>query len=217
MTRNQIIVPKMDTRLAEFVGIMLGDGSIFCNGSTFQVRVHGDLINEREFIESHVNRLVKDIFGVRTRVSYVPFYGGVNLCVDSKSLVEFLTSIGLKPGNKVKNDVGIPEWIKSDTTLLASCIRGLIDTDGSVFRMSRKDFDRPRIEFKNSSKKLLEDAREALISIGFNPSKVISGNHFFLSRSDEIERYSIEVKFHNKKHIERLKMIDPSSSGQEGG
>ena len=124
--------------------------------------------------------------------------------VYSKNLVEFFESIGFPAGNKIKNKVTIPLWIKENNFFLKRCIRGLIDTDGSVFRMSKKDPNLIRIGFKNFNKKLLDDTREAFIKLGFHPSKIICGAYFVLSRQDEINKYLSEIGFSNKKHLDRL-------------
>lgn len=70
----------------------------------------------------------------------------------------FLSSIGLISGDKIKNKVTIPTWIRADNNLLIPCIRGLFDTDGTVFRAS-KTSNRWVIGFKNNNRILLEDVR----------------------------------------------------------
>ena len=47
--------------------------------------------------------------------------------------------MGLKDGNKIRNNVTIPRWVWEDDRFFASVRTGLIDTDGSLFRMSKKD------------------------------------------------------------------------------
>ncbi|PJA22250.1 hypothetical protein COX58_02585, partial [archaeon CG_4_10_14_0_2_um_filter_Archaea_38_6] len=118
-----------------------------------------------------------------------------------------LEELGLKRGNKVLNNVGIPLWVFNDKNFLKACIRRLIDTDGSIFRMSKRDSNLIRINFKNCSKKLLKETREGFIKLGFNPSKIIMNTHFFLSRQKEIKRYYEEVTFNNPKHLNRLSKI----------
>lgn len=212
--RTKIKIPEKNENLAEFVGIMLGDGSIFVNRDVSQVRIHGDLLQEKSFMQSFISNLVTSLFGIRPLIRLIPEYGEINACVNSVNLVRFLTSIGLISGHKIQNQVSIPKWILKSQSLLTACVRGLIDTDGSVFRMSKKDSDNPRIEFKNFNNKLLEDTRKSFIELGFHPSQITTGNHFFISRLEEVRRYSEEIKFHNVKHIIRLSEIAPWSSGQ---
>lgn len=51
--------------------------------------------------------------------------------------------------------IGIPQWIKNDETYIKACLRGLIDTDGSIFRMSKRDKNLIRIGFTNHNSRLL--------------------------------------------------------------
>jgi intein/homing endonuclease len=60
------------------------------------------------------------------------------LSKQSKNLVFTLEEIGLKAGNKSKNRTSIPNWILKDKQYSIACIRGLIDTDGSVYPKTKK-------------------------------------------------------------------------------
>jgi len=44
--------------------------------------------------------------------------------------------IGLVLGNKVKQQIDIPEWIKSNNNFSLACVRGIIDTDGCFYTNS---------------------------------------------------------------------------------
>jgi len=123
----------------------------------------------------------------------------------SKELVLFFISIGIKPRDKILNQSTIPNWIWRDDNFLRACLRGLIDTDGSIFRMSNKNPNLLRICFTNYNIKLLNDTRDSFIKLGFNPSKIISNKQFFISRKKDIGKYLKEVGFSNKKHIDRVK------------
>lgn len=211
--RKPIKIPNKDEQLAELIGIILGDGNIFINKDVAQLRIVCNSLNEKDYLINFIKPLIENIFGITSRIVFHKTRNGIILSVENRNLIEFLISIGLMPGNKVKNQVTIPCWIRSDNKLLAACIRGLIDTDGSVFRMSKRDFDNPRIQFKNFNKALLEDVRNSLIELGFHPSKIIYKG-IFLSRLNEVRRFSEDIKFHNSKNVNRLVKIAPWCSGQ---
>ena len=122
----------------------------------------------------------------------------------SKELVELFFSFGINAGNKIVNQSTIPKWIFKNKMFLRACIRGLIDTDGCIHRMSKRDSQLLRINFKNYNRTLLEDTRRAFLILGFNPSKIINDNVFYLSRQSEIRKYLKEIGFSNKKHLDRL-------------
>lgn len=123
----------------------------------------------------------------------------------SRNLIEFLEYKGFKPGNKIKNNLTIPNWIWENNLYLKSCLRGLIDTDGSIFRMSKKDPNLIRISFVNHNATLLNDVRKAFLKLGFHPSKLINRRQFYISRQEEIKKYLKEIGFSNNKHLNRVK------------
>jgi len=134
--------------------------------------------------------------------------------VHSRKLVDFLESKGFKPGNKIKNKLGIPPWIKNDASFLRECIRGLYDTDGSVYKLTNQNSY--QINFCNYNPKLLHDVRDSLISLGILPSRVTKGKEFNITKKSELRKFLKGVGFNNSRHLNKVKMwkIAPSSSGQ---
>ena len=132
---------------------------------------------------------------------------GRYLVMYSKRLVDFFAGIGIPAGNKKKNQSTIPHWVYESDGCLRACLRGLIDTDGSVFLMSRKDPHLLRISFVNNNKTLLEDTRTAFIQLGFHPSIIVHNRQFFISRKGDIQKYLNEIGFANKKHLDRIKIL----------
>ncbi|HLC50482.1 MAG TPA: LAGLIDADG family homing endonuclease [Candidatus Nanoarchaeia archaeon] len=203
--------PDKSKELAELVGILLGDGNIYSYSrgkkvGVYSARIAGDYKKDKEYHLDYVVPLCSKLFNTNMRIRHHSNNERF-VCLDSKELVNFLVDIGLKSGDKIKNQVGIPLWIFENKEFLKACLRGLIDTDGSVYRMSKKDFKLIRMDFTNHNQALLNDAREAFIVLGFNPSKVIKGRKFYISRQNEIARYISEIGFSNPKHINRLSIF----------
>lgn len=208
--------PKYSIKLAEFVGILLGDGNIFVKKYSskhvvYQVRICGDKNNEKDYMLYFVRSLIIELFKLVPKVKFHK-NSAIYICINSKPLVEFLKKIGLKSGNKITNCITIPFWIKCKKSYLQACIRGLIDTDGSVFRLSNKNPNYIRISFKNRNKKLLKDVKVALTKLGFSPSKIIYFN-IFITRQSDVKKYVKEIGFKNPKHISKLREIAPWCSG----
>ncbi len=206
-------IPKveLDEKLAEFVGAVLGDGHVefYKKGrkiGVYHIRIAGDLIKDRDYHVNYLKPLGEKLFNLEgketTRIR--PKSSGRFLDFRSRRLVEFFSHMGIKPGDKIRNQSTIPKWIFKDKKYLRTCIRGLIDTDGSIARMSRRDSNLLRILFTNHNIALLKDTREAFIELGFSPSKLMNNRQFYLSRQAEIERYIKEIGFSNKKHLNRF-------------
>jgi len=211
-------IPKVNfnEKLSEFIGAVLGDGHVCYFKSTnkkrkigvYQIKIAGDLVKDKEY-HSYLKNLGKEIFSLNGRERKRPKNNERFLEFTSRKLIELFISIGIKPGNKIKNQSTIPKWIFKNKQYLRTCLRGLIDTDGSIHRMSRRDWKLLRINFTNHNRTLLKDTREAFILCGFNPSKIICNRNFYISRQKEIEKYIKEIGFKNNKHLKRLEEFSP--------
>ncbi len=209
--RNVIKIPTDSPRLAEFFGIILGDGNVYVNKKygAYQIRIACHPIQEREYA-SFISDLLKELFDLKPSLTRRGL--GLYVCIDSRELADYL--IQNLPG--LKSSFSYPSWIINDSECLKSFVRGLIDTDGSIYRLSNKNPNTIRISFKNVDKSFLSAMHKALLKLGFHPSKLIYGN-IFLTRKADTGRYLKEIGFNNTKHRKRLSEIAPSYSGQIPG
>lgn len=190
--RNDITIPtEHSPELAEFVGILLGDGHI----SATQVMV---TLGLKDVYVSHVARLIKKVFGVTSKVT-VSKSGHKTVYFGSTAAVRWLRQMGLV-SHKVREQVCIPAWIAKDKRFMQAALRGLFDTDGSVYKLRYG----MQISFCNHSRPLIEGVRNFLITLGFSPSK-ISGYNLYLTKRVDIVKFFREVGFKNKKHIVRFR------------
>jgi len=208
-------IPVFDEKLAEMVGVVLGDGHVHTYKKGKKVRVYciriaGDSKKDKEYHVNYLKPLCQSIFNLKVKERVLSNKNGRYLDMYSKELVIFFNKMGIPSGNKIINQSTIPLWIKENKEYLKSCLRGLIDTDGSIFRMSNRDKNLLRISFTNHNMTLLTDTRNSFIKLGYNPSKIMRKHHFFISRQDEIKKYLKEVGFANKRHITRLKKFRES-------
>jgi hypothetical protein len=193
--------------LAELVGIILGDGSFYLGSGIAELDIAFNL-SEQQYCD-YVCKIIFGITGVQPRKKYEKHSKCVHLRVAKKIAVRSLLRMSIvRHGNKIANRVTIPPWVRQNTAFKIACLRGLIDTDGSVHRMSNKDYNRPRVSFKNNNSRLLNDARNSLIELEFHPSKIIR-NQIFISRKSDIVRFNKVVGFNNLSHKLRLNDIAP--------
>jgi len=205
---NVIKVPQPSPQLAEFFGIILGDGNVYVSKKhgVYQIRVACHPTQEKEYA-SFVSGLFESLFDLKP--SLIRRGQGLYVCVDSHNLADFL--LENLPGLKAK--FSFPRWLFDDDKCLKAFVRGLNDTDGSVYRLSNKNPETIRIGFKNADKSISAAYKKALLKLGFHPSKLIQRN-IFLTRKEDTRNYLKEIGFHNMKHRKRLLRIAPSSSGQ---
>lgn len=211
---RDIFHPPKNKELSELVGVILGDGNInrYVKGkkvATYSLRICGHVDKERDYLTNFVSPLIEKLFHIKSTFYISNHSNAFYLIVNSRKLTEFLSELGLKNGNKVKNQVEIPKWIKENLDFSRSCIRGLIDTDGCIHRMSKRDSNLMRISFKSHNVTMLLDVREMFLTLGFHPSKIINVNSIYISRQKDVEKYINEIGFHNLKHKKRLEALAP--------
>lgn len=207
-TIKDVDFPKYSKEFAEFYGAMLGDGnSNRVKGvgvGTYMVRIVGDIDLDRDYHIDYLKPLMENLFGLRVKVGK---YGDSarHLTIHSKLVVEFLEGQGFPPGDKIRNEVTIPDWIKNNRDCLCACLKGIYDTDGGIYQLNNQSTC--QIAFTNHNKKLLKDVREALVSLGMNPSKIISDRRIYLTKKSELRKFLKEIGFSNSRHFNKLKMF----------
>jgi intein/homing endonuclease len=208
------ILPEINfnENLAEFVGAVLGDGHV-CSIKkgkkigVYCIKIAGDLNKDMDYHQNYLKPLCEKIFNLKITEVLIKKKNERFLNLYSKELINFFIKMGIKPGNKITNQSTIPKWIFKKDKYLKSCLRGLIDTDGCIHRMSKKDPNLLRINFTNHNFSLLKDTRKAFLRLKFHPSNITSNRRFYLSRKKEINRYLKEIGFSNNRHKERLKQF----------
>lgn len=202
--RKSIIKPKKDVHLAEFVGIMLGDGGITKN----QVTVTLNRETDHDYV-IYVKDLMKKLFGVIPSLIKDKTSLAVDLVVSRTELVNFCRSIGLKVGNKIKQGADIPDWIKVDKNFMKSCVRGLIDTDGSIFThkyLSKGRLYRyKKIDFSSCSRPLLDSVFIFLKNLGLRPRIDKDGKKLRIESIDTVKEYIKVIGTSNLKHLNRYR------------
>lgn len=198
--RNEFRFPRQSVKLAEFIGIVLGDGNI----GSHHISIYQGKEN-KEYVY-FIQRLINGLFKYEAKIHnykniFLILCSGVNL-------VEFLERIGLKRGNKIKNQVDMPQWIKENLQFRKACIRGLFDTDGGIYfhKHVSKGIKYCNLGFcfTSYSKPLLKSFGKTLKILGYNIHE-IKERRIYIYEFKEIKRYFGEIGTHNPKHLNRLK------------
>lgn len=190
--RSDIKIPIRYTKeLAEFFGIMLGDGSL----SHFQVMV--TLGAKEGAYTEYVCSLMEKVFKAKPKI-VIRKKGYKDVYLGSVKLSSWLLKEGLVY-NKVRSQVGVPAWVFQDNDFMKAFIRGFFDTDGSVYRLKYG----VQISLTNKSLPLLFSLQEMLHRLQYKPSQVSSGKVYITNRL-EIVRFFKEVRPKNNKHVVRF-------------
>lgn len=185
--------------LAEFVGFMLGDGTIL-KRKNHAYEVELSFSTDNKEILRRGEYLIEEVTGIEPFKTYYNEKSYVKLRVSSLSLVNSLENIGLKSGDKVENQVGVPGWIKGKKEYEISCLSGLVDTDGCVCQREG-EYTYNVIKFKNKSYNLLEDFKKMCQNIGVKPS---SGGEYAvqIASQEEVKKFLELVNPIKRKYAE---------------
>lgn len=198
-----ITEPKKSVELAELLGILVGDGHM----SEYQVTMSTNAITDRSHA-SHVKNLFKKLFNLPCTISHRVDKNTLIITVSSKQLVQFLHKYGMPIGDKIKNNLCIPQWVLDREVFQTAFVRGLFDTDGCIYL--DKHIIRGKLykylgwTITSYADKLVEDLIVVLENLGFAPTYKVSQKSVFLRRQAEIQKYFREVGTSNKKHLKRF-------------
>ena len=158
---------------AEIVGLCFGDGSLTRrhsgkNKGKLRFQMRGNITEDREHYDNYIKPLFDEIIAEIPTTRYngkKPYYG---ISTESSKICNYLVSLGVPVG--IKKELRTPEWILEDKNLMKSFLRGIFDTDGSVF--CRKDYNylekgytKIRIMFGSTSENLILSISKILESL----------------------------------------------------
>lgn len=186
--------------LAEFVGIMLGDGGITSGQCMITLNREADA----EYVQ-FVLVFLEKLFGEKPKFFIRKDSKAIVIYYNGFLLIDYLVNLGLKVGNKVKQQVDVPEWVKENKNFKIACLRGLMDTDGGVFihkyTVNGKEYFYKKICFSNRSIPLLKFVAKTLKELGFTPKIIdkVVNKKVWLYNSNEVNQYLVEVGTHNSR------------------
>ena len=205
---KEINFPKESKEFAEFYGIMLGDGNSNKTKAykigTYSIRIVGDSRYDQDYLINYVKPLIESLFNIRVRIGKFKNQNACFIEAHSSQLVNFLENKGFKQGNKIKNQLEIPLWIKQNSSFLKVCLRGLYDTDGSIYKLTNQNSY--QINFCNKNPVLMEDVRNSLINLRIFPSKISKEKDLYITKKEEITKFLKLIEFRNSKHFNKVKM-----------
>ena len=166
--------------LAYIIGVAMGDGNLSNpNGRAVRLRITCDIKYPRmiERMQLAIQELLP-----KNKVSIVKRKS--NCCDIScySNKWEDLLGWKAKNGSKYKQNIIIPDWIKKNKKYSIACIRGLFETDGSIY----KDRGYEMVNFVTIIPNLAADVMEILKKLEFNPK-------IYRINTTKIPRYTIRI------------------------
>lgn len=107
----------------------MGDGNIYDKGPTY-IELCGNPLTDADYFRRILIPIVNRELNVNPKLFIKD--GGMRFRINNKYLVDWVKSEGI-PAGASKASAKIPKFILDDNRLLIPCIRGIFDTDGSVY------------------------------------------------------------------------------------
>ena len=145
------------------IGLALGDGNLSNpNGRAVRLRITCDTRYTLllETVKESLQKLLPD-----NKVSTINRKGCKDIYCYSNSL-EGLLEWKAQGGSKHRQKVQIPEWVKRDPSCLKACLRGLFQTDGSIY----VDRGYTMTNFVSEIPSLAQDVFQSIVALGYKAS-----------------------------------------------
>lgn len=200
-----------EENIAEFIGVMLGDGSIgvYNTKAGNKIKKHPvvkvTLDSRNKEYTDYVFNLMKEVLNVEPRVYFKKTENTVDICTFKKDRLDFvINKIGLKLSPKWDN-MEIPKKYFQEK-FYQFILRGLFDTDGSVTVFHNNGVRYPRIEIKICPSPAQNQIKEILNSLKFRYKiqNLDKGEiRIRISGVNELKRWFEIVGSSNAIHIEK--------------
>ncbi len=216
--KRNVLFPAYSGELAEFLGIVSGDGYMnhYPEQDKYVLEIAGHSEEDRDYLTHYVVELVTRLFNIKPAIVFRKTEKSMYVRVISKGIISFLSSAGFKKG--YKGNFEVPDWILKDESFFISYIRGYFDTDSSVtFLRNRKTVaPYPKISLASISENSTASINEFLNRKGFKTNIHIErGFDKRTQKNKEINRITLNgrgnmkkwveiVGFHNPKHVKKI-------------
>ena len=213
---------KLNEDLAEIVGAFIGDGCL----SRYYIKKRkkwqqvvlftGSWKNDSLYYKNVIQPIIQKYFKIQCELYHRKDDNTVLFRTYDKNFIQFFLSLGFNFGPKAGN-VTIPNNILIDKQLVKGCIRGVFNTDGTVYqRYSRKHRNHPKhytdykvVQFKSKSKELMKQIRAVLLDFGFKPNRLIADGKACkavvcrITSQNKINKFEKEINTTHPYHMKR--------------
>lgn len=166
--KRGITFPDRNEQLAEFFGVLTGDGFMneYKTRQAYLVEISGNKLKDWDYLRNFVTKLSQTLFNLTPKFIIRKNVNTILIAIRSKGIYYFLRDCGFPSGEK--GEIIAPNWIKENPILYRSFIRGLFDTDGCLCLKNKEGKKYPVIGIASKSKSLLVPTQEFLRNLGIS-------------------------------------------------
>lgn len=186
--RKIVNIPSESNKLAELLGIQIGDGGI---NNPWQLSI---TLNAKADIKysKYINNLIWNLFEVKAHTLILP-RNTLRIIYSSITIVDFMIAKGLVRGNKITQRIATPKWILENDEYERAFVRGLVDTDGCLYihkhKVQNKPYKNIGFCFTSYSNPLILSVANILRKNNINPHINNKMNCIYLYSVSSIIRY----------------------------
>lgn len=168
MKDEAILISDFNEDLAEFFGILTGDGYInqynYTKRKVSVIEITGNKEKDFDYIQNYVRSLIERLFGLTPNIYLREDQNAIRAIIYSRKIFDFIKERGFPLGNK--GEIKVSEDIIKKDILFKKFIRGFFDTDGCLCLKNKEGKKYPSIGLSSKSKSLLLLMQEFLKSLG---------------------------------------------------
>ncbi|MAF51090.1 MAG: hypothetical protein CMH64_03270 [Nanoarchaeota archaeon] len=200
-------IPKISSELAEETGLHIGDGTMnyYKNGRKIcgSYALRGHIIDDKKHYNFRIKQLYKELYGLDISLREMPSTGCYGFQKWSNDLVNFKHRVLNLPLGKKLNII-VPEQFKYKFS--EDLIRGLFDTDGTLYLENKNKKLYPRIIICDISLKLISQISKLINNSGIRST-------FYISRREQKNWNDLGVvEVRGREMVEKwFKIIRPSN------
>lgn len=233
--RKNIQLPsKLTPKLAEFIGIIVGDGhvGVYKNDSgmrtfsNYEIRISGNL-KDYDYYSVYINDLANDLFNVRFYVLKPKNENSVFLYKNSKALYYFLSHCLDIP--QIKDNIRIPKQIRNGLLeVKSSFLRGLADSDFTFTLKNKEGKLYPVVQGCSKSEILIEDVSSILEELNIKHATYLDKSYYlkrdksyvvtriYINGFTNVSKWFNLIGFSNPRHTQKWKeFCDNKRAGRD--
>ncbi len=208
---------ELNEDMAEVVGAFIGDGCISAyregNRRRTVVLFTGNWKNDEAYYREKIVPAIRERFGGARRIYHRKDDNSLRYVLCDRRIIDLFVMLGMPIGVK-GNRLRIPSEIRADDRLARACIRGIFNTDGSVYRRYSKRYPgqaRPYrnyavIQFKMESRHVIRWLKRSLESHGLKVNRMTKVSNCLVIRitdQNSVKRFVGEIGFTHPYHEKR--------------
>lgn len=196
---NKLLNPDKELQ-AYIIGVALGDGNLSNpNGRATRLRISCD--TKYPFLLEKIQQSLQGLFP-NNKVGIVKKQPSCSDIYVYSNLLEDLLGWKAKGGPKFIQKTTVPNWVKSNKVYSIQCLRGLIETDGSIYT----DRGYRMVIFKNVILELAQDFYNMTIALGFKPHFYTIDKSVMSNKFNQQTAYQVRL---SKNVTEFLALVKP--------